>query len=220
MPETATLAQLQSLIPSNRSLVVCDVDEVILHLVAPFEQLLAERGFELRKKAVRLTGNIFHLESGEEASQQDVWAALDILFAEQATRQNPVDGAVEVLRDLDKSFDIVLLTNLPEKYGDLRRDYLASIDVPYPVVTNSGLKGPALKWLGESWGSEIAFIDDTPQHLESVRNHYREAHLIHFMANVEFRTMIGELNSVLLSTGDWQEAGQAIQTALNGKGDG
>ncbi len=220
MPEAATLAQLQSLTPSNRPLVVCDVDEVILHLVAPFEQLLCEHGFELRKKAVRLTGNIFHFESGEEASQQEVWSVLDILFAEQATRQNPVEGAVEVLRDLEKTFDIVLLTNLPEKYGDLRRDYLASIDLPYPVVTNSGLKGPALKWLGESWGSEIAFIDDTPQHLESVHKHLEEAHLVHFMANHEFRTMIGELNSVLLSTGDWQEAGQAIYAALNGKGDG
>ncbi len=220
MLDPQTRDQLMALTPIDRPLLVCDVDEVILHLVAPLERLLEEQGYELRKQAVRLSGNVFDVKTGEQASQQIVWSALATLFEEQHERQHVVDDAADTLHKLHQDFDIILLTNLPHRFGDIRRDYLKNIDIPFPVITNTGAKGPAMEWINKSQNEELAFVDDTPDHLNSVQVHAPNTHLVHFMANDEFRTMIGRLDHVLLSTGDWPEAGLAIRSALNGKANG
>lgn len=220
MLDPDTLTQLEALEMMHRPLLVCDVDEVILHLVAPFEQLLDEQGYELRKKTIQLNGNIFSKEDGAEAELQLVWSVLNQLFHEQAKRQDMVDGASNVLQELHRDIDILLLTNLPHSFGDTRRDYLAAIDIPYPLVTNSGAKGPVLKWLEDRNKVKTAFVDDTPHHLESVNNFTPDTHLVHFMANKEFRDMIGKPPSVILSTGNWLEAGNAIEKVLTGRNNG
>ncbi len=220
MIDPDTLSQLESLKISTRPLLVCDVDEVILHLVAPFEELLDEQGYELRKKAVKLDGNIFSKEDGAEAELQLVWTVLNQLFKEQATRQKMVDGAAESLKDIHENNDIVLLTNLPHIFGDTRRNHLASMDIAYPMVTNIGAKGPALKWLKDKSDVAMAFVDDTPHHLESVGTFTPDTHLFHFMADREFRGMIELPPAVKLSTGNWPKAGIAVKNALNGKDDG
>ncbi len=214
MIDPQTLSQLEALKPTTRPLIVCDVDEVILHLVAPFEILLGERGMELRKKLVKLTGNVFHLSDGREATQEDIWDTLNTLFEEQAERQNPVDMASHVLEELSIEFDILLLTNLPHEYGDLRRHHLAQLNIDYPLITNSGKKGPALDWLSQQSARKMAFIDDTYHHLESVREHAPDVFLIHFMADEKFRNNTLPLDPPVLSTGDWREAGAAVQSAL------
>jgi len=76
----------------QRPLLVCDVDEVVLYLVDPFVQVLDEMGFFLKTHSFKLTGNIFHRETGHEANQEEVWQALEVLFKEQDNRQHVVDG--------------------------------------------------------------------------------------------------------------------------------
>ncbi len=215
MIDPETKMQLERLAPITRPLLVCDVDEVILHLVAPFEQLLSERGMELRKKLVKLNGNVFYKSDGREADQNDIWEVLNQLFKEQAMRQAVVADATNVLAELANDIDIVLLTNLPHEYGNLRRDYLNSAGIPYPLVTNSGVKGPAMRWLDQQNYLKTAFMDDTFHHLESVSEHTPETFLIHFMADDEFRNKTKPLDPPVLSTGDWREAGDAVRTALS-----
>ena len=212
-PETQT--QLDRLAPITRPLLVCDVDEVILHLVAPFEQLLGERGMELRKKLVKLNGNVFHKSDGREAGQDEIWEVLNHLFVEQETRQTVVEGAANVLNELSSDIDIVLLTNIPHKYGELRHDYLTAKEIPYPLITNSGVKGPAMRWLGQQNHLKTAFMDDTFHHLESVSEHAPETFLVHFMADDDFRNITKPLDPPVLSTGDWREAGNAVRSALS-----
>ena len=57
----------------EKPLLICDVDEVVLHLVDPFVEVLQERGYVLKDHSFRLTGNVYHAETGHEASQQEVW---------------------------------------------------------------------------------------------------------------------------------------------------
>lgn len=215
MIDPETVKQFNQLDPITRPLLVCDVDEVILHLVAPFEQLLEERGMELRKKVIKLNGNVFHKSDGSEVAQKDIWAVLDQLFKEQAMRQAVVEDAANVLGELSRDIDIILLTNLPHEYGDLRRTYLGEAGIPYPVVTNSGVKGPAIQWLDQQNHLKTAFMDDTFHHLESVSEHTPETFLVHFMADDEFRTITKPLEPPVLSTGNWREAGDAVRSALS-----
>ena len=50
---------------------------------------------------------------------------------------------------LARAADVVLLTNLPHSAGDHRRENLAGHGLNFPVVTNSGPKGPAINDLAQ-----------------------------------------------------------------------
>lgn len=197
-----------------RPLLVCDVDEVILHLVDPFEKVLNEMGFHLKSHSFKLTGNIFQNETDREATQDEVWQGLDLLFKEQATRQHLVDGAKEALVELSQTIDILFLTNLPHVYGDIRREYLQNHGINYPLVTNTNRKTHAIKILQDHCDAPVGFIDDTPFNLEQVRDEVDNIHLFHFVANDRFRNLAGEVKGASEATGDWSEVTATIQSAL------
>lgn len=208
-PDMFTLEQLDALgydgmsNVSQRPLLACDVDEVVLHLVDPFETVMNERGFELRAHAFQLTGNIFEIETGREATQAEVWSGLDQLFNEQADRQGVVDGVVDALTALDEHVDVVFLTNLPHTFGDIRRDYLRTLGLHQPLLTNAGSKAPALRMLAAGHTGATGFIDDSPTNIEQVRTALPDIRLFHFMANDRFRALMDELEGPLHHGSDW-----------------
>ena len=198
----------------ERPLLICDVDEVILHLVDPFVEVLQERGFELKSHSFKLTGNVFHRDSGAEATQQEVWAGLTQLFEEQSERQGIVESAADELKNLNEQIDIVFLTNMPHEFGDIRRNYLAQNDMTYPLITNTGSKVPAIEIMQSRSQNPIGFIDDTPKNLEQVRDGASDIHLFHFMANEEFRQLAGDIDGAHFSTGHWPTAKTGILSVL------
>lgn len=220
--DPATESQLSSLgyLEQNghridRPLLVCDVDEVVLHLVEPFIEVLEDLGFELKSRSFKLTGNVFHRDTGVEATQMEVWQGLEVLFSEQARRQRIVDGAAEALGALSRDIDIVFLTNMPHDFRETRAAHLLEQGLHFPVVTNSGSKVPAISLLRERHLGETGFIDDTPTNLTQVRDAFAEVHLFHFMANADFRALAGNIEGTHISTGDWQEASATIRNVLH-----
>ena len=204
----------------ERPLLICDVDEVILHLVDPFVEVIQERGFELKSHSFKLTGNVFHKDSGAEATQEEVWAGLTQLFEEQDNRQGVVDGAADGLRNLHEEIDIVFLTNMPHAFGDIRRTYLAENGMDYPLITNTGSKVPAIEIIQSRSQKHVGFIDDTPKNLEQVRAGAPDVKLFHFMANEKFRELAGEIDGAHFSTGHWPTAKNGILSVLVENGSG
>ena len=198
----------------DKPLLICDVDEVVLHLVDPFAQVLLERGYTLKTHSFKLTGNVFHAATGREATQDEVWAGLEQLFREQAKRQHIVEGAVEGLRSVAEDVDIVFLTNMPHEFGDTRRNYLADHGLDFPLITNSRSKVPAIRSILSHTALPVGFIDDTPKNLEQVREGTPDVHLFHFMANDQFREMVGTIEGAHFSTGDWAAASPGIRAVL------
>jgi hypothetical protein len=219
-PDDDTLKQLDAIgyggasKVSKRPLLACDVDEVVLHLVDPFETVMGERGFELRAHAFQLTGNIFEKESGREATQSEIWEGLSQLFEEQDTRQGIVDGVAEGLAAIHEIADIVMLTNMPHAFRTHRARHLEANGIAYPVVTNSGSKVPALRLLSDAHHGASGFIDDSPLNLNQVREGLPDVHLFHFMANKTFREMAGPVEGTALHSGDWLETAPVIQRVL------
>ena len=197
----------------RRPLLVCDVDEVVLHLVAPFEAVLDERGYELRSRSFKLTGNIFHRETGQEATQGDVWEALAQLFEEQSTRQLLVDGVAEGLAEIAHDVEIVFLTNMPHQFAAARRAHLEANGLPYPLLTNTGTKATGIAALKRG-RPLVGFVDDTPTNLLQVAEAHPDVALFHFMADDAFRGMVDPMDGVTISTGDWREAAPHIRAAL------
>ncbi len=221
-PDSQTSAQLHNLgyrwgqntILSDKPLLICDVDEVVLHLVDPFVEVLQERGFELKSHSFKLTGNVFHRDTGAEATQEEVWAGLTQLFEEQAQRQMIVDGVVEALNSLSHEIDVLFLTNMPHQFADIRRKHLVESGLDQNLITNSGSKAPAVQIIRNQHAGPVGFIDDTPRNLQQVGDGVEGIELFHFMANEMFRDLADPVEGTHFSTGDWREARAGIRKAL------
>lgn len=155
---------------SSRPLIVCDCDEVLLHMVAPFRDWLAEtQGVTFAmdsdfSRALRWT------DSGEPVESREIWRLLRAFFETEMDRQTAIPGAVQALRELAETADVVVLTNLIDEHRELRQAQLTRHGIAARVFTNQGPKGPALeRIIAEYRPSHTFFIDDLPQHHQSAR---------------------------------------------------
>ena len=154
-----------------RPLVVCDCDEVLLHMVAPFAEWLAEtQGVTFAMRSADFSEAMRWAESGEPVEPADIWRLLRAFFATEMERQRPIAGAVEAMRVLAEQADVVILTNLLDEHRDLRQAQMERHGIAARVFTNQGPKGPALEAIiAEYRPSHTFFIDDLPQHHRSAR---------------------------------------------------
>lgn len=166
----------------TRPLLISDCDEVLLHMVAPFRDWLAES----EGVTFRMVGNSFAnamrwSDSGEPVGEADIWRLLGGFFDTQMHRQKPIAGAIESINRIAEHADVVILTNLNDARQARRAQQLADHGVHARVFTNQGPKGPALARIVEEYRpSRAIFVDDLPQHHASVSAdvpHVRRLHL-------------------------------------------
>jgi FMN phosphatase YigB (HAD superfamily) len=150
----------------NRPLIVSDCDEVLLYMVAPFRDWLAERHGVI----FDMTGGEFHramkyAETDELVPTEEIWRLLNLFFDGEMHRQSPVPGVVDAIAALREHADVVVLTNLKDFRQEARTRQLADHGIDLRVFTNQGPKGPALKAiLDEYRPTRAIFIDDLAQH--------------------------------------------------------
>lgn len=155
----------------SRPLIISDCDEVLLYMVTPFREWLAEtQGVEFRMAGNDFSQALRWQDSGEVLEPEDVWRMLGLFFDTEMHRQGPIPGAIEALNSLSDIADVVILTNLVDKRQQMRAEQLAKHGLDARVYTNQGPKGPALKAiLDEYRPSRAIFIDDLAQHHRSAR---------------------------------------------------
>lgn len=200
-----TRNQLATLSFTKRPLVICDVDEVIVHFTRDFEDYIALHGLWLDTSSFALNGNIRYRESNSPAPDSLVADMIGTFFEQRTRHMQEIDGAVSSLLAIGEKADVVLLTNLPHTAGDHRRENLKSHGLPFPVVTNSGPKGPAIRHLAEQAGKPVMFIDDNPHYIASAHEYAPDVHLIHFLHDERFARHIEPLDYVALRTARWDE---------------
>jgi hypothetical protein len=201
---TAQLARLR--IVADRPLIVCDVDEVVVHFLRGLEAHLQASGYWLDPASFALNGNIRRLGTNEQASTDEVRALTFGYFDLHVGTMEPIEGAVEALLALGERADIVLLTNLPPQYLPARVDHLASHGLTFPVIANVGPKGPTVSTMIANHGNTVVFLDDIPANIHSVAEHTPHVGLIHFMQDVRFARLAPEPGAVLLQTDNWTDA--------------
>jgi hypothetical protein len=211
-----TQGQLATLSFTGRPLVICDVDEVIVHFTRDFEDYIGLHGLWLDTSSFALNGNIRYRETNAPAPEALVADMIGTFFEQRTRHMQEIDGAVASLLAFGETADVVLLTNLPHTAGDHRRENLKSHGLPYPVVTNSGPKGPAIRNLWERGGRPVVFIDDSPSYLASAHEYAPEVHLVHFLHDDRFARHIEPLGYVSLRTASWDEARPYILNMIGG----
>lgn len=201
-----TQGQLETLSFTGRPLVICDVDEVIVHFTRDFEDYIGLHGLWLDTSSFALNGNIRYRETNAPAPEPLVAEMIGSFFETRTRHMQEIEGAVSSLLDIGQRADVVLLTNLPHTAGDHRRENLKSHGLPYPVVTNSGPKGPAIRNLWERGGRPVVFIDDSPSYIASAYEFAPDVKLVHFLHDERFARHIEPLDYVSLRTASWNEA--------------
>ncbi len=212
-PETAR--QIEELSHDDRPLLVLDVDDVIIEFIRPFPNYLKSKGYELRLKSFRLHGNIFDIAADAPAEHELVSTLIDGFFADQAEWQTVTAGAAEALDALGDSAEIVLLTAMPHRHREIRRNHLDNLGLTYPLLTTEATKGPAIHALRGETGRPVAFVDDLPHNLASVGKHVPDAHLFHLMADNSLRKLLPPFTfEGIQIVEDWPQAAPRIAQSL------
>ena len=199
-----TKEQLASLqVDPNKPLVICDVDEVVVHFTRSFEQFLAQRQLRLETVSLALAGNIRSIKTDVPESLESVGKLIDDFFAECTRNLLPIDGAVDALLELGKTTSVVMLTNLPHFAKSDRTENLRNLGITYPVITNSGPKGPAIKNLAARTTGPIVFVDDSPGFIKSANDHAPHVKLVHFLQDERFAKHTPHFDFVSLRTHSW-----------------
>ena len=156
---------------ARRPLIVCDCDEVLLHMVAPFRDWLAEtQGVTFAMQSNNFSEAMRWTANGEPVEPADIWRLLREFFETEMHRQTPISGAVEAMATLSERADVVVLTNLIDAHRDSRQAQLGTHGIAARVFTNQGPKGPALQAIIDEYRpSHTFFVDDLPQHHQSAR---------------------------------------------------
>jgi hypothetical protein len=166
----------------SRPLVVTDCDEVLLHMVRHFRDWLgAEHGIEFLLQGNPFAQSVRRMNGGDPVEEAELWRLLTLFFDTEMSRQTEIQGAAGAIRDLQREADVVVLTNLVDRFGEARRNQLREHGIDVQVVTNQGPKGEALRRIVEGYApSRAVFIDDLAQHHASAADSLPDVSRLHF----------------------------------------
>lgn len=201
----------------TRPLIICDVDEVVVHFVKSLEDHLDEHDCWLDKSSFALNGNIRLKSTNEAVPTHRVGELLFGCFDAKTHVMDMIDGAADALRRLEDHTEIIMLTNLPERYLDQRVENLRGHGLHYPVVANSGHKGPAVEALINGSDHATFFIDDSPNNITSVQEWCPRAHLVHFIQDQHFARHVTPIEDVALRTDNWTDTHRYIDDLVSGQ---
>jgi hypothetical protein len=212
----ATIRHIDGIkIDRSRPMIICDVDEVVLHFIKGLERYLDKNGMWLHPQSFSLNGNIKKRHNGEAISTSQLAECLNAFFEDSMKTLEPIEGAVDALTALATQAEVVMLTNLPDQFHKDRKINLSSIGLDVPVVANQGPKGPAVDALLKDHRAPAVFIDDIPNYIKSVKEHRPDVHLIHFIQDERFGRHVAPLDYVSLRTDNWQVVHDHILHLIN-----
>ena len=203
-------------ITSGRPLVISDADEVLLRFLAGLERFLPSQDLYLDLKSYALTGAIRRAGSGDAVDQAGVSQVIKTFHATAGLDLDPVAGAADALSRISAEAQVVVLTNIiPENVAGRRANLLAH-GIDFPVLNNSGLKGPMVAALAKRAAAPAFFVDDIPHHHASVATLAPGTHQIHFVADERLFRMATRSPHAALFTSDWSETADHILATLGG----
>ena len=201
-------------IANDAPLLLVDVDEVIGQFMAGFERFLVPKGFEMRITRFALFESIFALGSAQSITTEQGLALHEAYFRTDAEFMDPVPGAAAVLAGLAGHSTIVILTNAPVFGRDGRQRWLARQGFPYPMVVNSGPKGPMAAVLAAKTRKCVAFIDDLLPNLDSVADAVPGVRCFQHVADERLRPFAYSAPDRHPRIDDWSQLGPILERAL------
>ncbi len=178
-----TLKQIRNLsIDSSKPLLIFDADEVLVLFASHFSRFLTKRGWKLNLKSYRLDDAIQHKEEGYIADKITYQNLIDDFINQETENQPEAPGASATLKKFNSDAEIIILTNVPNRAYLKRIKNLSALSMNYPIISNSGLKGPALTEIIKLSKNTCVFVDDNPFQIASAAAHAPNIYRFHFTA--------------------------------------
>jgi hypothetical protein len=197
-----------------RPLVVTDADEVLVRFGVGMEEFLVAQGLYYDWTAFHFEGTIRKTSDNQAISNHAV-AEVREKFLEECIFDLPeVPGAAAALAHIAAHAQIVVLTNIPHSARKARLVGLRRLGIDHPVVTNIGKKGHAVRDLATRVNAVTIFIDDLPEHHESVALHAPDVHRIQFIEDPRLENLVGTARHSHHRTENWSDAEQTIRGIL------
>lgn len=198
---------------ASRPLLIVDADEVLLRFAAGFDRFLAEQGCYLSNDRYLLLGNVFRQADNSPVPDTEITNFLEA-FRDHFDSLEAVSGAVEATAELSDLLEIVVLSNMTASHAPARLRNFASLGLGFPLIINSGLKGPAVKALAARSGNPAFFVDDIPRHLASAAEEAPDVFRIHLVGDARFKNARPFAEHAHLRADDWQETADFIRARL------
>lgn len=192
----------------SRPLLICDCDEVLLHMVRHFGRWLDEaHDIDFTMAGGDFASAMTRRNGAPPPSREEMWGLLDQFFPAEMHRQTLVPGAAEALGALSEIAEIVILTNLQDHCRDARIEQLAAHGIAHRVETNQGGKGdPVARLVAEHGNPVTVFVDDLAVHHDSVARHAPGVHRLHLVAEPDIAVHITPAPAAHARIDDWATA--------------
>ena len=211
-PRTPVLADLG--VDAARPLVLVDVDEVLGLFMQGFGRFLEGRGLEFRVDRFALFQNIYRPGEDQHLAIEEGKTHFDDFFRLGCGDMEPAPGGVEALRALSRRANVVILTNAPGAGRLARARWLGRHGLDYPLVLNSGPKGPIAAGLTAQVGGPAAFVDDLISNLDSVAERAPSVSRFQMVADPRLQPLAPAAPDRHRRIDDWGELREAIEAAV------
>lgn len=203
-------------IAPDRPLVVVDVDEVLGLFMAGFGAFLAARDLEFRVERFALFQNIFRPGETQHLDIAEGRRHFDEFFRIGSEAMAPVPGAAAALGRLSTRASVVICTNAPATARTARARWLVRHGLDYPLVLNTGPKGPLTAAMAARTSRPSAFVDDLLSNLDSVAEASPATARFQHVADERLRPLAPSKPDLHRRIDDWADLGEAIAAAIGG----
>lgn len=202
-------------VDAARPLVIVDVDEVLALFMEGFGAFLETRGLEFRVDRFALFQNIYRPGEATHLEIEEGRRHYDEFFRTACGDLPPSPGGADALRALKAAeAEVVILTNAPGPARMGRARWLGRHGLDYPLLINSGPKGPAVAALAAQTSAPVAFVDDLLPNLESVAETTPHAHRFQMVADPRLQPLAPTAPERHRRIDDWAELGEAIAEVI------
>lgn len=216
MTEPGLPAEIATLpLDPGAPVLVVDVDEVLAMFMRGFERFVGAHGFEMRINRFAIFQNIYRPGETEHLDVAAGRALFDRFFEADVEHIDPAPGAAEALKSLAGRANIVVLTSAPRQARAPRQRWLVKHGFDYPLVVNTGLKGPSVRAIAAMTSGRAAFVDDLLPNLDSVASDAPSVARFQHVADERLRPLAFSAPDKHARIDDWDELGRAIAAALD-----
>lgn len=191
-----------------KPLLICDCDEVLLHMVRHFGVWLGEtHDIEFTPNGGDFSASMKRRDGTPAPSRDEMWGMRHQRLAIHLGGEKLLEHAREALAALADIADIVILTNLGEICRQPRIEQLAKFGIEHRVECNQGGKGgPVARLVAEHGNPVTVFVDDLGVHHESVAKHAPQVHRLHMVSEPALAPSVPMAPAAHARIDDWREA--------------
>ena len=151
-----------------------------------------------------LTGNICR-KNNQSLNEHEIKKLINSFFKNCTLNMKLINGAKKAIEKISNKFNIIILSNIPYEYYELRKDSLKKNNLDFPFFANKGEKGIPSKIIASLHKNQTWFIDDSPNQVSSVRKKAYNIKTILFIENNKLAKLISDKDDCDFYSTNWKK---------------